>query len=684
MKHKQNSAKLTVHPGIFDVLGRRLVSDAVRALAELIKNSYDADATEVRIRFVEQNGSRQIIVQDDGQGMTRSSIMSGWLQVGTPNKRQQAISRNGRAMTGSMGIGRLAAFSLADRIAINTGAAPSTWLTFSLDATKIAQAKQIDEIRIPIRRTGRPQDRQTGTDIILSHPRWWPDSDEEIQSLKTRLAAIKGPAGETFKIFIEHGESAEELEPEEALTKGAPYVIAATVDADGIPSYSVSATSSLYRGPAKIRRGGWNRRDTSRSFRHLANIRLTATWRPRGRRADNDYWQTSEIFASTPGIRVYRDDIRVMPYGEESNDWLNIEARYVGRGALSRMPRRNQVSGWVTISRKSNPRLMDTTNRDGLIRNEAFDQLVEFCQLALDFLAEVRRGLEPRSKAKRKGTSEVRKGLVAVDELRKQLPSTEATSQQLNLLEDILQSAANDMELLALYRDRLTAGNLLRLIIHDAGASLRGVIPLINRALAAKCSVGSHHKTLEISRDLCGRVLGGYDLMRGSARAGAYRLKRTSVHTVVDTLVERFRTASSLQADIIAEVEPVTARIREADLWSIVINLLHNALSCGEFLHGSERTFPQRRRVLLKVCAAGDSLTIACDDNGPGLPNQEPEWVWQQFNSTRRNGGSGLGLWIVADAARAYEGTYSASTSREHRTGARFEVVLPGVVPHED
>jgi len=86
-------------------LGERLVGRPHIALAELIKNSYDADATKVLIRFK----SDGIEVLDNGHGMTRDEFEGYWMRIGSPHKQQLRFSRGfKRPMTGSKGVGRLA------------------------------------------------------------------------------------------------------------------------------------------------------------------------------------------------------------------------------------------------------------------------------------------------------------------------------------------------------------------------------------------------------------------------------------------------------------------------------------------------------------------------------------------------------------------------------------------------
>jgi hypothetical protein len=86
-------------------LGSRLVGKPHIALAELIKNSYDADATRVVV-IMRQD---RIEVVDNGQGMTLDELRDRWMRIGTAQKAADQVSRRlGRSLTGSKGVGRLA------------------------------------------------------------------------------------------------------------------------------------------------------------------------------------------------------------------------------------------------------------------------------------------------------------------------------------------------------------------------------------------------------------------------------------------------------------------------------------------------------------------------------------------------------------------------------------------------
>lgn len=88
------------------LLGRESVSKVESALIELIKNTYDADATMCYILFDVENDS--IFLIDDGSGMTKKIIEDNWMMIGTDNKKKEYISKKKRIKSGEKGIGRFA------------------------------------------------------------------------------------------------------------------------------------------------------------------------------------------------------------------------------------------------------------------------------------------------------------------------------------------------------------------------------------------------------------------------------------------------------------------------------------------------------------------------------------------------------------------------------------------------
>lgn len=114
---QRRNVKFTVDAALLRELGARLVGKPQIALAELIKNSYDADARHVRIEFTPD----QILVEDDGHGMSADTFAKFWMRVGTTHKANEKVTPElKRRLTGSKGVGRLAAQLLGSDLRIES------------------------------------------------------------------------------------------------------------------------------------------------------------------------------------------------------------------------------------------------------------------------------------------------------------------------------------------------------------------------------------------------------------------------------------------------------------------------------------------------------------------------------------------------------------------------------------
>src|ERR1700674_3292317 len=90
-------------------LGQELVEDSVTALSELIKNAYDADATQVDLIFREagKQAGGELEIRDDGIGMALKDIQEGWMRISTDYKDRHPLSPQfKRIRSGMKGIGR--------------------------------------------------------------------------------------------------------------------------------------------------------------------------------------------------------------------------------------------------------------------------------------------------------------------------------------------------------------------------------------------------------------------------------------------------------------------------------------------------------------------------------------------------------------------------------------------------
>src|ERR1700740_787833 len=111
---------MSISLNVLNNLGLNLYSNIPAVLAEVVANSYDADAVEVRITI--DQAQQRVIIQDDGEGMTLSDINDRYLNVGYQRREdfRQTTPRFNRPVMGRKGIGKLSLFSVANSVEIRT------------------------------------------------------------------------------------------------------------------------------------------------------------------------------------------------------------------------------------------------------------------------------------------------------------------------------------------------------------------------------------------------------------------------------------------------------------------------------------------------------------------------------------------------------------------------------------
>jgi signal transduction histidine kinase len=126
-----STGQFEVHPSVVFKLGADLITDDIQAIAELVKNAYDADAKTVIVRIDTTRSHEEapedvgfIDIVDTGTGMTLENIRRGWLTISSSPKREfkAAGKRTGlkRTPLGDKGLGRLGSQRLGNRVTIIT------------------------------------------------------------------------------------------------------------------------------------------------------------------------------------------------------------------------------------------------------------------------------------------------------------------------------------------------------------------------------------------------------------------------------------------------------------------------------------------------------------------------------------------------------------------------------------
>jgi Histidine kinase-, DNA gyrase B-, and HSP90-like ATPase len=189
------AVKFQADSALIRELGERLVGQPHIALAELIKNAYDADATICSVIL----NPDTLIVSDNGHGMTETEFLKLWMTIGTRHKQEKGVSRGfGRNVTGSKGVGRLSAQFLAHRLQIVTAPihpnsqqllAKVNW-DEAIEAGKLTEAEAL--YRLEPRTMTFAGNSEHGTRVLMSGLKQaW--TEDLIRDLGRQLWMIQSP-----------------------------------------------------------------------------------------------------------------------------------------------------------------------------------------------------------------------------------------------------------------------------------------------------------------------------------------------------------------------------------------------------------------------------------------------------------------------------------------------------------
>ena len=441
----------TIDAELLRELGERLVGKPHVALAELVKNSYDADATEVTIKF--SPNEDRIEISDDGHGMTFDEFKNFWMRIGTTHKREKQSKKLGRLMTGSKGVGRLAVQFLANKLTIKTIPADENhkWLKAQINwnkaiETKPTETKELTEVEVTYdefdRNPSNTRDLQ-GTSITLEglKDEWTEDSIEDLASelwwLQPPLEPSMGDSKDQFKIHFRSAQKdySKTFVKQMNAIKSIWIARLGGKTADGELKFSLQfqgeqPTIHKYKIADFIHNNGVFNKDENLNKCHF-EIRI---YKLSGRQKFGIKVDTArEYFRKYGGVHVYDGGFRLPYYGLPTSDWLQLEYDHSHRQNVSQLlpkeiqvfralydlPTLGRVFGIVKVNTSTEPNLEIMITRDRLSETTAYKDLVKAIRYALDWYA--------NETARRK------------IEIKKQEASSEPTSLKFEHVEQVLE-----------------------------------------------------------------------------------------------------------------------------------------------------------------------------------------------------------------------------------------------------
>ncbi|MBO5061631.1 MAG: TIGR02391 family protein [Prevotella sp.] len=196
---EERRLKMSFDPHTIEHLGIKMYSVLPNAVAELIANAYDAEATRVDINLQDNEGCKSISVTDNGVGMSFDEINEKFLRIGRKRRSEDnGLSPNRkRKVTGRKGLGKLAFFGIGDVINVTTKQAGKC-VEFTLRWTDLISSDKSEYE--PSFNILDCDINDTGTTIKLSELKRKTGFDEE--GLAVSLSKLFNLFNNTFEVYI--------------------------------------------------------------------------------------------------------------------------------------------------------------------------------------------------------------------------------------------------------------------------------------------------------------------------------------------------------------------------------------------------------------------------------------------------------------------------------------------------
>jgi len=383
-------------------LGGESVSDPIIAVLELIKNSYDADATYCRITFKDMRSEEEgtIIIEDDGEGMVEEDIIHKWLRVATDNKTVNKYTKKyKRRKIGEKGIGRFATERLAKKIILTSNPEKETeGYSLEIDWSKYDDPNA-DFDKIPLELNFfKKQKTKKGFRIILEDLKEGWD-EEKFKKLRNDISLIIPPTVRNSKFSVEiKAEEFRKVEGEvkSSFLKNADIIFSGKLEKNGNIKYTIRKGSKILVKEDKLKQFLCGPIEFKLFFFYLGPTEALT-------KKDNqniDFSLRRKMMDQFCGIKLYRDCFRVKPFGDPKNDWLELNKERINNPGL--YPGTKQIFGIVKISKDNNPNISDTTSRENIVTNLAWSDLKNFIKGSLRYFSLERQKLEKKYKGAKK------------------------------------------------------------------------------------------------------------------------------------------------------------------------------------------------------------------------------------------------------------------------------------------
>lgn len=738
------------------LIGRENVSNLEGALIELIKNTYDADAKKCVVYY--ESSTDRLFIIDNGIGMNKDVIINNWMTIGNSTKKESVFTKSGRVNTGEKGIGRFALDRISEKCTMLTVSKEErfewlvNWENFDSSEMITDTYAELNDIleNIPEFLSDlcneflcdmlKSDFTGTGTCFVLENLRdQW--NEVVIERVKSSLQKLLPPMeNNVFELFF----FLQDTKTKDArilpdLLNEYDYKLHFEVDDFGECTIQIHRNEFFFGAQfEKIMK----KADFSDEDREYFNDKLIIKegsiydflpgveekinigpfsgdiyFYKLVLQSDNQekYFYKNFItkrtnFKELSGIKIYRDDFLVRPYGiygTTGYDWLDLSTRKaespaaVSHKSGSWRVQANQICGQIRISRL-NDNLPDKSSREGIVETKEFKLFRELVVNFIEKLEEDRqyviRKLDQLYKSTAKGEQALK---IAKEELNKYKKEegekewnnkdNEADSEKkqsyenfhkaISYQEERIQDLQEEMGLL---RTLATTGIVVNTYIHEIKALTTQLNVGVKEAYACleeDNDIISAKEELKKLRVLKDKFNSWFKVTIDAVEMDKRKRKKENIGNIIQRSISKWKSVQNNKIDYVyVENEEIEIRCFPFDFETIVSNLVTNSSTIFKN-HKVEKP-----TIKIEIGRKDDKFYIKYSDNGPGLCDafkREPQKILKYGVTDRRNAngevvGTGMGLWIVDSIIQNYKGHIDLMKNIEKETGFFMDLLFEG------